>query len=214
MLYVSRLVSCVESERSKESALTRIGVVDTDDDSEEIVDSVTLSLAVKLGVQVEGVLSTEGYLYGVSPYRLPEYNSNAYQSKLALTGCNISVWKDMITSISWTCDSSVRLSDIAGSVADYVISDNNNNEVGLLTVVLDDNIKFTKTSFTPLGLGFLGRGCWDVRFDIRELTDASVIYGLLLASIDSGTSQEDFYASIIDRPERLELWRAEIDYLS
>lgn len=211
MLFISRYVSVEEQEFDDGLTFGNqnlcVGVYDTDDGVEELASFSRLDLAYgNFRIDIEGIdsYSIDGnrYISEVRPYQPPE-TLTPYQLKLiTLYGIHTTVFKNMLTGMWWENLMSakpvvIRLSEIASECGDYLL--NNASVIGeqVVTIVLDDSVKFGASTFKVLSSMSIGEQTIGVAFDLRELTDddkASMIYSLY-----RGMSS---FRSIIDRDDR------------
>lgn len=211
MLFISRYVSVgghvPANDFTSISPSFCVGVYDTDDGVEELASFSRLDLAYgNFRIDIEGIdsYSIDGnrYISEVRPYQPPE-TLTPYQLKLiTLYGIHTTVFKNMLTGMWWENLMSakpvvIRLSEIASECGDYLL--NNASVIGeqVVTIVLDDSVKFEASTFKVLSSMSIGEQTIGVAFDLRELTDddkASMIYSLY-----RGMSS---FRSIIDRDDR------------
>lgn len=215
MLFVSRYIqNLVGVQDSFGNVEVQYGVVDTDDDVEEICTWDGLQkVCLGCGVDIEGVVKLPeiGILLSVKPYQLRETITDK-QSKLSLLkGVDVVVWNDQITSIIFDrlksgTETSIRLSDFGNSVADRVFGTPEGRDESLLTIVFDDKVTFTPYSFSISAPWYPGYEHLGVVYDIRELHDdvlAGYLYRML---ISRAVRNIDWRKSIIDNPPRYTSW--------
>lgn len=195
MLFISRYVM-VGNER-------HYGVVDTDDDTEQIVSLSDLHDCRHYGIDIKGARYIIHNDSGTIRYELSHlrvYNShttvNKQMAKLkTLAGVDIVLYRHMITQITWdigkfTRDIVIRLSDFGTFCADWIF-------YGLATVIpdpkytitfiLDDNVEFSTSSFMMIPhVEYEEYVMAGVRFDVRELSDenAKTFYTCMLREIN------------------------------
>lgn len=211
MLFISRYVYVgghrTDDDFTSISPSFCAGVYDTDDGVEELASLSSLDMAYgNFRIDIEGIdsYSIDGnrYISEIRPYQPPE-TLTPYQLKLiTLYGIHTTVFKNMLTGMWWENLPSekpvvIRLSEIAPECGDYLL--NNASVIGrqVVTIVLDDSVKFGTSTFKVLSSMSIGEKTLGVAFDLRELTDddkASIIYSLY-----KGMSG---YRSIIDRDDR------------
>lgn len=185
------------------------GVVDSEDDTEEIVSIDKLHDIVNLGVSIKGVktrtiVTSDGVvksIYFVSPVQNPE-TMTAAQTKLAvLSRVNVCVYHDIVTSVKWDTNEimspvTIRLSDYGHILGRLAFSNNTLDDGGnKLTVILDDKFHIHQNTI-PQARTFSQLG---VVFDLRELTHeqvARVVYWGVRGEFDPDSR-------IIDSPERM-----------
>lgn len=198
MLYVSRRME------------NGIGVVDTDDGSEEFWYGTEVATHVLDGeLKVEGVTTTlepsTGRLVSlISPYQLPE-QITPLQTKLKLLyGVDVTVWNGMITSIFADFDRisvpvTVRPSDFGTCCSDHLLGCIKPARCHKLTIVLDDKVSWTRRSFTtsvPDFRYFPTYNRYGVVFDVREVTNKKLTE-FIYSRVYCGRTDE-FWTSIVD----------------
>ena len=206
MLYVSRF-----------STPNSVGVVDTDDGSEEIVGMLRLSSIVNMkGIDIKGVkMRSRGGFAGnqkvidrVEPYQCEIYGTPAQTKASLLLHTDIMLWRRMITSIKWRFEEidkpvTIRLSDFGAECADCMLYGNEFIGRHAITIIVDNFIKVNPYTFYPQSrrqqLTIDGVG---VKFDLRECTSglaAKLVYDAVVMNA------EDYIAaceSIIDNEKR------------
>lgn len=188
----------------------RYGIVDSEDDSEEIVSIDELHDIVNLGVSIRGVKTnitetsggTMRTIYHVFPVQNPETMTVA-QTKLAvLSKVHVCVYHDTVTSVTWNPNEiikpvTIRLSDYGRVLGHLALSNNFADDGGSkLIVILDDKFHIHQNTI-PQARTF---GQLGVVFDLREVVQeqlARVIYWGVRAEFDPDSR-------IIDNPERLQ----------
>ena len=183
MLYVSRYI------RSDS-----YGIVDTDDDVEEVVTQTELlNLVTDYGMKFAGVstytaefpFGTVDYVDKVNIYQDPRYITPLQTKAILLWHVNVTLYKSSITRISWNPDDiekivSIRLSDFGDSVCDRVLVGNKWSKLPAVRLIVDDKVQVTDKSFDA---GVYGSYEYGVRFDLSELSDdytAKMIYKSVL----------------------------------
>lgn len=181
MLFISRFVSLREGLEAWSKDNTKVGVVDTDDWSEDIILGQRLrQLVHDHKLQIGGVRTAiiEGE-YHVQTYRPYQHSSFIIpqQAKLKmLYDIEITRYRERITSIYWKpselpMDVSIRLSDFGKSCGDSMLTGVGRGNGCIVTIILDDNIQFGQSSFGSF-IGVLSSTAADgLKFDIRELTN-------------------------------------------
>lgn len=181
MLYISRIVAVPQSIISERVGF-KYGVVDTDDDSEQLVDDAYIVAATRNHkLHINGV--ERGYggdfkRYSIIPYQL-DSDITPNQLKLRLmTGVALTIWRNQLTKVSWGSligprPIHIRLSDYVTSCADFVV-----NGLTIMSpvieFVLDDKLSFGRYSFVGQNVQVCGnRG---ICFDIREITRLESAY--------------------------------------
>lgn len=168
----------------------RFGVVDTDDDTEEIVTYKEIEDIVNLGIDIQGVIavlidSKEGYrVTDISIY--PNRLSNTLASVKAYTiyGIEINGWKGYISRIYWdakrvTAPVVLKLSDFGDTLCDYLFSSvmilSFNELLYDVTLVLDDSLEVFPNAF------FVNGRKYTIKFDkghmvidLRQVTKDSI----------------------------------------
>lgn len=196
MLYVSRRFS-----------YGSYGVVDTDDNIEQRVGLIELS-SICHQLDIKGVNLDRGKFNGVNVYQADMYRST-HQAKVSLLlHVDVTVWRNIVTRIHWIPERvespvTIRLSEFGSECSAGILLANQDSYEHKLTIVLDDYIKFDKSTFNPdwnrrhIGMMTLG-----VMFDIRGLSDndlALIIYDAVTYGL---RDKFDACKSIIDSPER------------
>ena len=205
MLFLSRCVHVFKGENI--GTELSFGIVDTDDDVEEVVGMVELTDAVcNHGIEIAGVeLANYGRMESLVPYQ-DIRSMTATQTKLSVMNhVLVTLYKGMITGINFDgglIDKpvSIRLSDLGHTCADYLLINGKNYDRHKITLVIDDKVKFTKHSFAAVSRlsGRIGVDGYGVVFDLRNLRDdaaAEIIYNNVY---DSGSRSN----SIFDGSER------------
>lgn len=200
MLYISRVVSS-----------GRFGVVDTDDDVEEIATFGTLEvLVLRKHMRIEGVEVIDAggarEIGGIVPYQDKRYYTTLQAKTKTLQGVDIRTFKDELTRILIDFDvlrnnTEIRLSQFGQrmpvNVEIDIIGTVGNKKV---IFVLDNNIKVAPKA--PL-VGYSGI-CWDIReYTTNDLIES--MYKVLLSH--EYTSVDSWPDFIIDNPERVRIWK-------
>lgn len=208
MLYISRYID--------HRLGLRYGVVDTDDGAEQVCDVSDLYQAVQNNVPIAGVEVFEGNGRRVcnrgKVYQHKDYVTKKQQKLFMLTGVQLILWRNMITEISWdgfklANPVSVRLSEFAPLCADHLLLDQKVSNGPRVTLVLDDNLKWTVTSFLPhqsAGADF------DIIYDIRDCSDSSYINSIYNTLWVRRNNSIDVFSHVIDRPERFNKLRSNL----
>lgn len=201
---------------SRKIGTNKYGVVDTEDGREDIFTLNELKeMCCGMRIPIEGVTTfVSNYrtgnlnIGGVSVYQ-PAETSSVRQTKLnALFGVQIKTMDDTVVSIvirdaRQSSERPVRLSDYGSKCAKYLFHDNCRSLSGTrLTLVLDDNIWICGKAFKDFV------EC-DVVIDLREVSNdkqAELVYRDMLHSY--GVSAATLHQHIIDKPERMDFWRA------
>lgn len=189
MLYISRLV-WQDNSVDKYSpvhgfqSIRCYGVVDTDDNVEEVITRDDLEEAVRRrDIDIAGVtmLGLQRLIIDVIPYQPKP--SPLQMKTLMIHHVNVIVFNSCITNITWRRDkigknACLRLSDFGDSCADFILYGNMSLVSGdQITLVLDDKIKsITDHSFRLdtserelVQLDATQVNGLGVRFDLREL---------------------------------------------
>lgn len=194
MLYISRFLG--------EDAY---GVVDTDDDIEQVVSWQELSEAVEdYGLNIKGcVLANvkETVLMSCSPYQLPKYCTKAQAKLKTLFGVDLRLWRDEITAIM--VDPNFAEQDIKIRLSDYGKRISGNAVLGGMVfsvncgpmLILDDNVEIYGDSLEIFASG--------MRWNLCALSDSKFIYDYML----NRHQDVDFWKyNLIDIPSRSPLW--------
>lgn len=202
MLYVSRFINS-----------DSYGIVDTDDDVEEIVtQNELMSFVMDYGLRIAGIATrTAEFSFGNIDYvdkivihQHPSF-TKPIQAKVSLIyHTDIKLYKSMITSIIWDASQikeqvSIRLSDFGDFVADRVLLGNKWNKKPSITLILDDKIKVTEKSFDA---GVYGTYDYGVCFDLRELSDDLMARSVYKNVLGPERNRQGF-KYIIDSEERM-----------
>lgn len=215
MLYVSRFAYS-GSQRNMSQATLCVGVVDSDDNIEEIITQEQLHYAVIdrgqniLGVDT-GLIGSVLDIEGVYPFQIDKYVTPKMQKLSTLYQVDLIRWKSMVTSIQWGFDRysgappAIRLSDYGTECADMLFIYAPTCYRHRVTLVLDNKCIFSPMSFcsgSPVYPGVEGIG---VKFDCRDLTNDAMLKwvysGLSIRGKSSGMAI-DLADSIIDHPAR------------
>ena len=201
MLYISRILQ--DSNRVGGEAY---GVVDTDDDVEELVDIDMLSAACfkhrlnVCGVTCRRTSSFGDYIGEIEVWQDPKYVT-AKQSKLRmLTGVDLKLYKDEISYLAvdgnvTTGDISVRLSDYGKRMHyDSIIAYRHHSGTKRVFLVIDD--KFLMKGRPKPCIPWV---CWDIR-EWSDFDAVSAFYHELMHDrfIDVAT----WNTWVLDKPER------------
>lgn len=194
MLYISRFLG--------EDAY---GVVDTDDDIEQVVSWQELSEAVEdYGLNINGcVLANvkETVLMSCSPYQLSKYCTKAQAKLKTLSGIDLRVWHDEITAIM--VDPNFSEQDIKIRLSDYGKRISGNAVIGGMVfsvncgpmLVLDDKVEIYGDSLEIFASG--------IRWNLCELSDSKFIYDYML----NRHQDVDFWKyNLLDIPGRSPIW--------
>ena len=136
MLYISRRIG---------SEL--FGVVDTDDDTEEVVSTAKLEDCVKRnGLVIEGVERFQDFRHRarILPQQFADTLSRQQIKARMVYGVDITVYNGAITSILWDelkAPATLRLSDFGSELGDCILYCHENYSTPKLTLVFDDGIK-------------------------------------------------------------------------
>lgn len=207
MLFISRIFRDNILHPDDEFANPHYGVVDTDDNVEEIVPWLVIFHAcVECGLTIQGVeirhIGVVHEITSITPYQSSS-TMTPLQAKTALIShVHITVYAGCITSIRWNPEEiqapvSVRLSDFGSSVSDFCLIFNNYASDYVVTLALDDKLDFSSVSFSVGAPHFVSAEGLGVKYDLREMLDdakAEFVYNSV-----GGTRPLD---SIIDRPDR------------
>lgn len=205
MLFLSRRISKNE-----------YGVVDTDDGVESRVSFSELCRIIQMpGITIGGVetVSSDWLVDNallIRPYQPKETITSLQAKTSALYGVDITIYKDMVTSIQIRADVikypvELRLSDFGTYISMHVFRGvNRRNSHHVLTLKLDDSLRLHTEAFS-LGssdnaqvVGIHGLG---VVFDLTEVSKTYIVnnvYETLFRQIPGLV-----YSSIIDDEERM-----------
>lgn len=196
MLYISRCVG-----------KSSYGIVDTDDDSEQIVsytDLLSMCHSFKK-LHINGVKLSGGVVDRVEVYQHTDYVTGRQAKLKSMRNVELIVYKDMITAIRWDaskvdCPVEIRMSDYGRRCADRLLWGNLRAGGHILTLIFDDNIEVSSYSFSNPGFVQIStkRSAYGVVFDIRQLSSVNSFYINLL----EGESDFSILDKVIDRPDR------------
>lgn len=201
MLFISRFIG-----------YNKVGVVDTDDNIEEVwpVDDLIRFCRPVLdkisGVnRVKSAYQTRGWMYECVPFQ-PVSTMSLLQVKTGtLSNIDVLTYGDMITHIDIRSPEcvSIRLSDFGSCCGDRLFYGCTEYQEHSLTVVLDDAITLSNLSLKILGFGWshlnVGIKSVGVVFDMREVTREDT-RRLVYASLYSD-DKSYVVSSIIDNDE-------------
>lgn len=178
MLFISRNVGT-----------DKYGVVDTDDNVEEVLTWSELVHAVlDCGLEIAG--APRGMVGGTPvvakavPYQHESYATPLMSKTSLLRHVDITVWRSMITRVFWRAEEAdgpirIRLSDFGDSCADCMLLDNNISAWGnRVTLVLDDKITLSDCTFTlrnPNMSAIGAESALRVALDVRDVTRIDTI---------------------------------------
>lgn len=202
MLYISRRVGG-----------SKYAIVDTDDNTEEVISLRDLGQILDLGLEVKGVEVIETFRRNGQDrirVKIDVYQNAAYattrQAKLnVLKGVEIKTSGNIVTSISLrdkelAADTVIRLSDFGSECADCIFVRSGFRNTPTLTVILDDKIKLKSKS--------LDMACYaGIHFDLTEVTNPKVVQYAYHEWL-SGHGSLTLAQYITDNKERYEYWEA------
>lgn len=187
------------------------GIVDTDDDVEEIVSRDELRTAVMTyGLSIEGMSVSPGkhgpFVQFAQPYQDSRYVTTLMTKTRLVYGVEVRVWRDEVTYVLFNTDitpagTAIRLSDYGSrfcgySVVKWTIHRPDNDA----TIILDDNIKIIDKSPKMSE--------WGVRYDVRELSNSSVVECMYRELVKGTPTEYKFWDSwILDNPKRFHRWQ-------
>lgn len=203
MFYVSRRVGA-----------TKYGVVDTDDNHEDVMDKAEIKNAVcKLGVQILGVTTKIGKSNLLTIDRIEVYVPPAVRTKqesklLMLKKIDIKSSGGKILSLDWnplpnSPNRVIRLSDYGTSCGPTIlpqryvkegyphhVADQN------ITLILDDKITIERKTF---------KGCYatGLVFDLREVTNKQTVEWFY-AELGVDIALDNVRPTVLDKPERID----------
>lgn len=207
MLYVSRVLF-----DGDEYGDYMYGIVDTDDDVEEVVTWEVMSDAVVhkrvkiLGTFIDEIAETIGYPFmsRADPYQDPRYITMEMAKLKTLLGVELIVWRDEVTSIFIDCDTSAR--NVKFRLSDYCRRLSGVSPTGWttgspsiknVTILLDDKIEIYGGSFPVI----FDSG---INWDISEVTNVELISRLYNYVLMHYPSMREWNTSIIDKDKRIE----------
>lgn len=197
MLYVSRRVCADLSAVGGTHNDMGYGIVDTDDGSETIETFENIASAcINLGIDIKGAVYFEkpdgtrsvSSLVPFMPYdRRRPVNAKAQM----LRWVDVKVYKNTIVDLDFNrstfrSDSTIRLSDFAEKIGDFILYDSVNYGKLSFTMVFDDrltHISHSAFALLPgstdvLASGYEKEGGWPVigvRFDLRQLKKRDLV---------------------------------------
>lgn len=185
------------------------GVVDTDDDVEEIVTFGYLQMLASTApdVHIYGVNTVGKTVSMIAPYQ-PSATMSRDQLKLQLLHrVDVTVYKSTVTGILWNNDGligrpRIRLSDFGKFCGEFVLCCNTEVADTRMELVIDDKISISETSFRPHKYHSFSEYMHEtgVVFDLRELHDegrAEMVYMQLATG-----RVDDMFGYIIDSDAR------------
>ena len=168
MLYISRYV--------RRGRFPLYGVVNSETGRERFYDFFTIEKMFFDGQEIQGVERAGGLsclFTKITPYQAPEWQKPIQLKSALLNGVAVTTYKDIVTGVSWNSSELkrpvfIRLSDFGRSCSDLIFRDAFLwGEGKPVTIILDDKIKFSKSSFS-IPAGFVAdQGI--VVLDLREL---------------------------------------------
>lgn len=195
------------------------GVVDTDDNVEEVVSGEMLKeLVCEVGLEIFGASRVEypsgNMEFHIFPYQV-EPDDTVLQTKLrTLFGVEVVKNKGVVVGISLRNarlprDMSIRLSDLGDFYGECILDWDFKDYSGpKLTLVVDDNIKqvHPMTFYPPIsGLGFSNDVSGFV-LDVRGLSDEELLYEIYNCAYAFEGDPKD---AIIDREDRVaRMWKS------
>ena len=169
MLYVSR-----------HDGINFYGVVDTDDDVEEVITRSKLVQCIEQdGLRIAGAEYTEiiNRVGDIHPYQVPSEMTQLQMKTNLVKFTEVRVYKDMVTSIHIKHKSikepvTIRLSDFGSRCGDCILWENDQAMRHVLTIQLDDKIQIGKFTFRrDEDVRSLGPHGYGVKFDMTGITD-------------------------------------------
>lgn len=177
------------------------GVVDTDDDIENIVSWQELCEAVEThGLDIQGTVlanTKNTILMSCRPYQLPKYCTKAQAKLKTISKVDLKLWRGEVTSVIF--DNEIVEQDITLRLSDYGRRISGAAPIGgtffMLncgpTIILDDKVEVYGDSLEIFMSG--------VRWDLREMRDTEFIYKYMVAR----HKDRDYWKyNLIDLPGR------------
>lgn len=172
LLLVSRIIYS-----DPNGTIHKFGIVDTDDDVEEIVDwNLLYYICFDLCLDIRGITYYDEngikFIDTITPQQVRGTMTQLQTKTLALKSVRVVTYKDCVSAIVWDFDDlrstvSIRLSEFGKACSDSLLLYRHNSLSNRLILVLDDNIDFSETSFVTREYSeFSSLG---VVFDIREV---------------------------------------------
>lgn len=198
MLYLSRIFD------NELASTVRYGIVDTDDDSEQLISWPALrDNVVGRGLEIAGVSTSDSisglYIHDTHPYQDARYCTAAQAKAKTLLGVELVLWRGIITCI--TADANVTPTGATLCLSDYCTKVNASAYIGWLPstnkskfmrLILDD--KITELSISS-------QHVFGVVWDISELNNPAVL-NVLRDKLSFLASQESWEKYVIDRQKR------------
>lgn len=202
MLYISRYIEKYN-----------YGVYDTDDEVEQAANGqVVLECVNRMGMDIQGVTTTEdaairGFRTAneIAPFQHPSFVSPAQTKLHLLSHVEIKTWRNMITNITWDFEKIkapvvIRLSDFGEICADRILYGNTPVAEHMVTLVVDDSIRFCECALLGpnISVGLDGLG---VVFDFTSVKSSSKAFALYRHLLDNAPNY-GMEQSIIDTEKR------------
>lgn len=149
------------------------GVADTDDNTEEVVTKSVIEKSQASGVAIRGAEN----IHNIRIYQ-PESTRTALQAKtITLSHIDVKTYGNKITSVDIlsgiTKPVTIRLSDFGTVCANYILMANKPATQHKVTIIVDDNVGFNKSTFwVAPSLSLRQQG---IALDIHELSDDTAI---------------------------------------
>lgn len=204
MLYISRFVGA-----------EKFGVVDTDDDVEEILNITQLKEAVlKSGIDINGVtvglFNGDPWIARIEVYQAPSSVIRQQTKSKVLLGVDVKVFNNIITSIEWTASPTgeervIRLSDYGTHIGARVFNQmvlaysKNFCSPPLLRFILDDKLTCDSKAFKAVSN-------LDVKFDLREVKDDRIAAIFYTNYITRYLNDNNLFYRVSDIPKRFDFW--------
>lgn len=190
------------------------GVVDTDDGKEQLVSQQDLAYSTcMLNMSIAGTAigkdSSTGKktLLRAAPYQLDRTRS-ANQKKLAsLYGVDLVIYNGAVVGINYdgtkmSKPATIHISQFCDSLGDYLLMAVYPCRRHALTVVLDDNVKFSPYSLCGYASYPPGVSCLGAKFDIRDVSNVGAAYYMYQMLYRFG-GVDSIRGSLIDEPSRM-----------
>lgn len=207
MLYVSRWVG----------RGTSVGVVDTDDNVEEVCPLFKVASSVKdLGIDIRGC-SFAGKRAVLNPYQPPETKTQLQLKMKILNFVDIEVYSSSISSIRWQPDNiakpvRIRLSDFGTCCTDYILRGSSVVHRHCVTLVFDDKLSVLPSLSVTAAVHPNLSMHSDVRYDLLDVTNGRLalsVYKSLLAYLGYPNPEflpsiEETFSPVIDHKARFD----------
>lgn len=209
MLYISRKFTQVDERHQFQYEKTYYGVVDTDDDVEELMSYDDLMSTCELDINIEGIDYDMEFgdrvVRDAVPYQDPKYVTPLILKTKALRGVDIRVWRNEITYI--VGDAKIMNGEVRLRLSDYAKRMHGSTMIGMknaldykskLVLVLDDNISIYGAQLPALSR---------IVYDMTEVTNDRFVFEFCADLRRHGLIPRYYGLYLIDDYERYKLVR-------